>query len=123
LALILLGRTGGVGAETALRTGLVDAEAMVCAEAVLGLGRRRATIAPADSQRLLAHDDEHVRGATAHALFLASDRSAVKWLRPLLTDPHPFVRAVAAESLSQWGEPTVKPPAGFSAAAILSYPF
>lgn len=123
LALTLLGHDGGEGAETALRAGLTDAEPVVCAAAVLGLGRRRATIATADSQRLLAHDDEHVRGATAHALFLAGDRSAAKWLRPLLTDPHPFVRAVAAESLSQWGEPTVKPPAGFSAAAVLSYPF
>jgi len=123
LALILLGRTGGDGAETALRTGLVDADAIVCAEAVLGLGRRQAAIPAADVQRLLSHADEHVRGATVHALFLLGDRSVAARLRPLLQDPHPFVRAVVADSLSRGGDATVKPPAGFSATAAFGYPF
>jgi HEAT repeat protein len=123
LALVLIGRSGGDGAEAALRAGLNDPEPVVCAEAILGLGRQRLPLKPDELRRLQAHADEHVRGAVAHALWLRGEQSADVVLRELLQDPHPFVRAVAAEGLGQWGITVVKPPSGFSAAETFSYPF
>jgi len=101
----------------ALLAGLKDAEPLVRAEAALSLGRQRA--GKADLPALLRDSDEHVRGAAAYALGLIGDKDA---LRPILQDEAAFVRAIAAEALQKLGDKSAKPPDGFKAADLFTYP-
>ncbi|MEI6082834.1 MAG: HEAT repeat domain-containing protein [Verrucomicrobiota bacterium] len=109
-------------AGLALQAGLKDGEPLVRAEAALALGRRHAKNVVPFLLPALQDDDDHVRGAAAHALGLLGEPSSREALRPLLQDEAAFVRAVAAESLQQLGDQTIKPPAGFRAADLFTYP-
>jgi hypothetical protein len=123
IAVYLFTRYGELEQATAiLQAGLKDTDPLVRAEAALSLGRRRAKSARPALRSALTDSDEHVRGAVAYALSLLKDSSSRQVLLPLLQDEAAFVRAVAAESLQLLGDTTIKPPAGFRAGELFTYP-
>ena len=63
-----------------------------------------------------------MRGSTAYAIGLMGDPSGVTLLRSLSEDNSAFVRAVAAESLQKLGDKTIRPPEGFKAAELFTFP-
>ncbi|MCG3148457.1 MAG: hypothetical protein PCFJNLEI_01901 [Verrucomicrobiae bacterium] len=105
-----------------LQAGLRDGDPLVRAEAALALGRRRVSRLVGEVIPLLGDSDEHVRGAALHALGFMGDSVRRSDLLPMLQDPNAFVRAVAAEALQRLGEKNVKPPPGFRAEELFSYP-
>lgn len=52
---------------------------------------------------LTRHPEPHVRGDACHYLALTHDPKAIPYLQPLLHDPAPSVRELAAESLAALG--------------------
>lgn len=123
IVMYLFTRYGELRQATAiLQTSLQDVDPLVRAEAALTLGRRRAKKARPTLEAALKDPDEHVRGAVAYALGLLGEPASREDLRPLLQDEAAFVRAVAAESLQQLGDKTIKPPVGFRAEELFTYP-
>jgi HEAT repeat protein len=122
VVMYLLARYGDKSVVPALKQALTDPDQLVRAEAALSLGKLKARDALANLLPLLADPDEHIRGSVAHAVGLIGDKSAIEALRPALEDKSAFVRAVAAESLQKLGDKTVKPPAGFKAAELFTFP-
>jgi HEAT repeat protein len=122
LVMYLLARYGNASVVPSLTAALQDADALVRAEAALSLGKLRARAALDKLLPALKDPDEHVRGSAAYAVGLIGGGPAGEALRPLLKDESAFVRAVAAESLQRLGDKTVKPPDGFRAADLFTYP-
>ena len=122
IVMYLLARYGDQSVVLALKRGLTDPDQLVRAEAALSLGKLKAQAGLTDLPPLLNDPDEHVRGSAAYSLGLIGDKSAMGALRPALEDKSAFVRAVAAESLQQLGDKTVKPPEGFKAAELFTFP-
>lgn len=122
LVMYLLARYGNNSVVPALTEALQDADALVRAEAALSLGKLHARTALEKLLPLLKDPDEHIRGSAAYALGLIGGPPAMEALRPLLEDDRAFVRAVAAESLQRLGDKSVKPPEGFKAADLFTYP-
>jgi HEAT repeat protein len=102
-----------------LVTGLSDEDPLVRAEAALTLGKLRATKAQPALVKLRQDPDEHVRGAVIYALGLLKDKDNV---RRALQDEAPFVRAIAAEALNEMGDKSIRPPEGFRAVELFTYP-
>jgi HEAT repeat protein len=119
IVMYLLARYHDKTSLAVLLVGLQDNDALVRAEAALSLGKLHAQAATSDLCRLLKDPDEHARGAATYALGLIGDKDA---LRPMLQDEAAFVRAIAAESLQRLGDSSVKPPEGFAAAELFTYP-
>ena len=122
LVMYLLARYPGDVAVPTLRAALQDPQPNVRGEAALALGRLHARAAAVQVEALLRDPDEHVRGSAAHAAGLIGDPRLAASLRPLLQDEAPFVQAIAAESLNRLGDHSVKPPAGFQADKLFTFP-
>lgn len=105
-----------------LTTGLKDPEPLVRAEAALSLGRRHARGKLPSVLPLLRDDDDHVRGVAAYVVGELGTAGNRETLQPGLTDESAFVRAATAEALQHLGDATVKPPDGFKAAELFTYP-
>lgn len=113
---------GNRQAMAALDEGLQDPDATVRGEAALSLGKLRSRRSSKLLIAALGDRDEHVRGSAAYALGLIGDKANAASLRPLLNDSHAFVRAVTAESLQLLGDKTARPPSGFRAAELFTFP-
>ncbi len=105
-----------------LQNALADTDPIVRGEAALSLGKIKAYSARDKLVAALQDSDDHVRGAAAYALGLIGDKAAVPDLRKVAGDESGFVRAVAAESLNRLGDQSVKPPEGFRAVEMFTYP-
>ena len=122
LVMYLLAKHGDRTVVPALRQGLKDPEPVVRGQAALAIGRLRAKEARDELVVVLTDSDDHVRGAAAYALGLLGDKAVTLALRGLVKDEAAFVRAIAAESLNRLGDQTVKPPAGFRAVELFTFP-
>lgn len=122
VVMYLLGKYGDASVLDLLREKLNDSHALIRGEAALALGRLKEKAARVALQQALADEDEHVRGSAAFALGLIGDHAAEQALRAVLADESAFVRAVAAEALQKLGATDVKPPDGFAAAELFTYP-
>jgi len=122
IIMYLLARYGNASVIPVLEAGLKDADPLVRGEAALSLGKLKARTALKDLAGAFADPDDHVRGSAAYAMELIGDPAAMDALRPLLKDQSAFVQAVAAEALLKLGDKTVKPPEGFKAAELFTFP-
>ena len=122
LVMYLLAKYGDSSVIPGLVEGLNDPDALVRAEAAISLGKLRSLKNLDALQPLLKDPDDHVRGSTAYAIGLMGDPLGAALLRSSLQDNSAFVRAVAAESLQKLGDKTVRPPEGFRAAALFTFP-
>ncbi len=118
----LLAKYGDSSVIPALVEGLKDPDGLVRAEAAISLGKLRARKSVDALPPLLKDPDDHVRGSVAYALGLMGDPSGMVLLRSLTQDNSAFVRAVAAESLQKLGDKTARPPEGFKAAELFTFP-
>ena len=101
---------------------LKDPDATVRGEAALSLRKLKARSAIPELTGALKNADDHVRGSAGYALGLIGDVTVMPQLRVALSDESVFVRAVAVESLQKLGDKTAKPPDGFKAAELFTFP-